>query len=60
MSFIIEEQSGTFTGTLHRHNGYYAGDFTQTRGRTAPELAVLTRLVPRTAPPRRPLSHRAG
>jgi len=26
-SRIIEQESGTFTGRLHRHNGYYAGDF---------------------------------
>ena len=25
--FTIEEDSGTYTGTLRRHNGYYAGDF---------------------------------
>ena len=25
--FTIEEDSGTSTGTSHRHNGYYAGDF---------------------------------
>ena len=24
---IIEEDRGTITGTRHRHNGYYAGDF---------------------------------
>ena len=26
-SRIIEQESGTFTGRLHQHNGYYAGDF---------------------------------
>jgi hypothetical protein len=26
-SIIIEEESGTFTGHAHPHNGYYAGDF---------------------------------
>jgi hypothetical protein len=26
-SIIIEEESGTFTGRVHPHNGYYAGDF---------------------------------
>ena len=26
-SRIIEQESGTFTGRLHPHNGYYAGDF---------------------------------
>ena len=23
----IEEESGVFTGRIHPHNGYYAGDF---------------------------------
>ena len=23
----IEEEHGTFTGVVHAHNGYYAGDF---------------------------------
>jgi hypothetical protein len=27
-SITIEEESGTFTGRVHPHNGYYAGDFT--------------------------------
>jgi hypothetical protein len=27
-SLTIEEESGVITGTRHRHNGYYAGDFT--------------------------------
>ena len=27
-SFTIEEESGTFTGSAPRHNGYYAGSFT--------------------------------
>jgi hypothetical protein len=25
--FIIEEESGTSTGWIHPHNGYWAGDF---------------------------------
>jgi hypothetical protein len=24
---VIEEESGTCTGRMHPHNGYYAGDF---------------------------------
>jgi hypothetical protein len=24
---VIEEESGTFTHSVHSHNGYYAGDF---------------------------------
>ena len=30
-SLLIETGSGTYTGRIrHPHNGYYAGDFTQT------------------------------
>jgi hypothetical protein len=29
-SITIEEEFGTCTGFLHPHNGYYAGDFSQT------------------------------
>lgn len=33
---LIEVESGTYTGSAHRHNGYYAGDFSGRRaGRTA-------------------------
>ena len=28
-SIPIEEDAGTFTGQVHLHNGYYAGDFGQ-------------------------------
>jgi hypothetical protein len=27
MYHVVEEESGTYTGTWHPHNGYYAGDF---------------------------------
>jgi len=37
-SLLIEEESGTYTGRIrHSHNGYYAGDFSQTP-RSATEL----------------------
>jgi len=30
-SVFVEEESGTYTARFqHRHNGYYAGDFSQT------------------------------
>lgn len=29
-ALIIEEQTGTSRGLYHPHNGYYAGDFSQT------------------------------
>ena len=28
-SRIIEEETGTWSGLRHKHNGYYAGDFSQ-------------------------------
>ena len=48
--FTIEEESGTYTGTLRRHNGYYAGDFTSHPVRTASELSALAKLRPSTFP----------
>jgi hypothetical protein len=48
--FTIEEDSGTYTGSLRRHNGYYAGDFTRTPMRTASELSALARLQPPSFP----------
>ena len=39
-SLIIEEESGTYTARFrHPHNGYYAGDFSQT-SRSGSELRV--------------------
>ena len=29
-SLIIEDESGTYRGSVHPHNGYYAGDFSAT------------------------------
>jgi hypothetical protein len=29
-SLVVEEESGTFRGWVHPHNGYYAGDFSTT------------------------------
>ena len=48
--FTIEEDSGTYTGSLRRHNGYYAGDFTRSPRRTASELSALARLRTPTFP----------
>ena len=28
-SILVEEEHGTYVGAPHRHNGYYAGDFSQ-------------------------------
>lgn len=39
-SRFIEEESGTYTGRFrHPHNGYYAGDFSQTPV-TVPDLRL--------------------
>ena len=46
--FIVEEDSGTYTGPIRRHDGYYAGDFTRTPMCTASEISALTRLRPLT------------
>ncbi|MFC7496182.1 MULTISPECIES: hypothetical protein [unclassified Nocardioides] len=48
--FTIEEETGTYTGTRRRHNGYYAGDFSGTPMPTAGELMALSRLQPPTFP----------
>jgi hypothetical protein len=48
--FTIEEDSGTFTGSVRRHNGYYAGDFTRNPTGTASELSALAMLRPPTFP----------
>jgi hypothetical protein len=39
----IEEESGTYTGSVRPHNGYYAGDFSRTPMRTASELVALAK-----------------
>jgi hypothetical protein len=49
--FTIEEDSGTYTGPLRRHSGYYAGDFTRTPMCTASTLSALTKLRPPTVRP---------
>ena len=43
-SLIIEKESGTWTGCIHPHNGYYAGDFRDVPPLTQSELAALTTL----------------
>lgn len=48
--FTIEEESGSWTGSRRRHNGYYAGDFSRTPMLTAEELSALTRLQAPTFP----------
>jgi hypothetical protein len=36
-AMLIEEESGTYTGRYHPHNGYYAGDFSR---RPAPAATI--------------------
>lgn len=47
-NFIVEEERGTYTGRIHSHNGYYAGDFTDVPRLTQQQLADLTALRPPT------------
>ncbi|MFC4786316.1 hypothetical protein ACT8ZV_17700 [Nocardioides sp. MAHUQ-72] len=46
MSYIIEEETGTYTGPRRRHNGYYAGDFSRTPLATPEQLAAIARMRP--------------
>ncbi len=34
-SIYIEVESGTYSGRVHPHNGYYAGDFSSPRHESA-------------------------
>ncbi len=43
-SIFIEQESGTYTPRIHRHNGYYAGDFFTPRA--APRTAAGSLTVP--------------
>ena len=41
---ISEQESGTWSGRPHPHNGYYAGDFTDVPRATPSQLAAITAL----------------
>jgi hypothetical protein len=45
-SLVVEEESGTFRGVVHPHNGYYAGDFSKTNsigsGGTAAAVIMIS------------------
>jgi hypothetical protein len=45
-SLIVEQDSGTWTGSIHPHNGYYAGDFSDVPPATQGQLAALMSLCP--------------
>ena len=52
-SINIEHESGTYTGRVHPHNGYYAGDFwtlrdpSEATGTWKPPTAGIAPLSPR-------------
>ena len=50
-SLIIVEESGTWTGCIHPHNGYYAGDFSDVPPPTQSQLAALMALCREPAQP---------
>ncbi len=50
-SLIIEEESGTWTGWIHPHNGYYAGDFRDVPAPTQSQLAALMTVCRELAQP---------
>lgn len=37
-SMFFEQESGTSTGRIHPHNGYYAGDFSAPRATRRPAV----------------------
>lgn len=39
---MIEEGTGTYTGRIHQHNGYYAGDFSDVPFTWTPLYAPFT------------------
>lgn len=43
-SLILEQESGTWTGRIHPHNGYYAGDFSDAPQPTQSQLDALITL----------------
>ena len=50
-SLIIEDESGTWTGRIHPHNGYYAGDLSEVPPPTQSQLATLMALCSDPAQP---------
>jgi len=51
-SRFIEQETGTYTGFRHQHNGYYAGDFSQS-SRSGSERRVTNDANPHQARKRR-------
>jgi hypothetical protein len=50
-SMILEQESGTWTGSIHPHNGYYAGDFTDVPPTTQSQLDALMTVCRELAQP---------
>jgi hypothetical protein len=50
MSYSIEVETGTYTGTRRRHNGYSAGGFSRTPMASPEQLAAIARRRPPTFP----------
>jgi len=51
-SRFIEQETGTYTGFRHQHNGYYAGDFSQS-SRSGSERRVTDAASPHQVQNRR-------
>ena len=52
-SMLIESESGTWTGTQNAHNGYYAGDFSDSPRLPQSRLTAMTSLYQVPERPRR-------
>ena len=50
-SMILEQESGSWTGSIHPHNGYYAGDFTDVPPTTQSQLDALMTVCRELAQP---------
>ena len=50
-SMILEQESGTWTGSIHPHNSYYAGDFTDVPPTTQSQLDALMTVCRELAQP---------
>ena len=46
-SLFIEEESGTWSGRIHPHNGYYAGNFSSQQREGQPTGGITTRVTTR-------------
>ena len=58
-SLVIEEESGTYTGHAHPHNGYYAGSFSRMPATVEVRATVLL-FRPPSATRRAPLRRSAA